>query len=108
MKRTILFLIFIVIGVSFSLMLGGCASFDTPFKPEFDRGSKVPIEYLYVDTREEMNIFCGEPKESFVRLGCAFIPTNEKEVCVVFLYNNGSQDIKEHEEKHCRYGRWHP
>lgn len=104
--RNILFPILVAIGVALSLWLGGCASFDTPFNPEFDRGANVPIRYFYVESRDEMQIVCRGLETSII-LGCAAINPDPKGECLVYLYKNGTPDIKEHEEKHCRYGRWH-
>jgi hypothetical protein len=93
--------------VAITLVLSGCASvFDTPFVAEFDRGPNVPIRYFYVESRGEMNIVCRGLETSTI-LGCAAVNPDPKGECLVYLYLNGTQDIKEHEEKHCRYGKWH-
>jgi uncharacterized protein YceK len=92
------------------LALSGCASvFEAPFKPEFDRGQSVKIKYVYVDHEWELMTLCRKNSEDYQGrklLGCADIPFTPDGVCVVTLYK-GFPDVKEHEEKHCRYGRWH-
>lgn len=86
-------------------LLTGCVSFNTPFKPEFDRGPNVKIKYVYVDHQWQMNLLCRN-KETGI-LGCADIPVSSDGVCVVTLFRNGPAETREHEEKHCRYGAWH-
>ena len=86
-------------------LLAGCESFATPFVPEFDRGPDVPIKYEYVKDGFEMSALCPT-KPGSVTLGCAFIPASADGVCVVVLFR-GDEETKRHEEKHCRYGRWH-
>jgi hypothetical protein len=96
--------------VAITLVLSGCASvFDTPFVAEFDRGPNVPIRYFYVENEDQLQIACrnfDSDKVGKKLLGCAAIPADPKGVCVVALYR-GFPDVQEHEEKHCRYGRWH-
>lgn len=91
------------------LLLLGCASqvFDTPFNPEFDRGPNPSTKYVYVSTPEEMNVMCSRKAEAPLILGCAHIPATPDGICVVILYKNGAMETREHEDKHCRYGRWH-
>lgn len=86
------------------LLFTGCASFEQPFKAEFDRGPDVRIQYQYVNNGYEMDTLC--PKREGVVLGCAFIPPTADGVCVVILFH-GDTETKDHEDKHCRYGRWH-
>lgn len=106
--RYALFTIFTVLGVSISLYLGGCASFDTVFVPEFDRGPNVHTRYYYVESQAEMDMVCRRhADDGRITLGCAAVNPDPKGECWVYLYKNGTADIKEHEDKHCRYGRWH-
>jgi hypothetical protein len=106
MMKHALFVVFVISGVALSLFLGGCATFDTPFVPEHD-WPNVKIVHIKVETRKEMTYLCGDPGENKVRLGCARFPTYPTDSCTIITYTNGSSDIVEHEEKHCRYGRWH-
>ena len=106
--REILFFIFTVIGVVLSLYLGGCSSFDTIFTPEFDRGPNVKIKYYYAESQSEMDMVCRRHiSDGRIVLGCAVWPEDPNGECWVYLYKNGSDDVKKHEEKHCRYGAWH-
>lgn len=89
-----------------AMLLPACASFDTVFTPEYDRGPNVSIRYFYVESRGEMQIVCRGLETSTI-LGCAAVNPDPRGECLVYLYKNGTADIKEHEEKHCRYGRWH-
>ena len=87
-------------------LLAGCNALDTPFKAEFDRGPNVQVVYEYVDHQWQMDTLCGSKAGSIV-LGCSRTPQSTDGVCVITLFRNGLDDIKQHEEKHCRYGRWH-
>ena len=90
-------------------LLAGCASvFDTTFTPEYDRGPNVKIEYVYVDTQDEMIQWCGMGYDGKKQiLGCAKTGPSDDFPCYVVTYRTPIPGVKEHEEKHCRYGRWH-
>ena len=89
-------------------LLAGCVTFDTPFKPEFYRPD-ARIRYHQVQSRAEMDSMCGGAKpEGITRLACSRIPLDDpSRECVIVHYLNPSEDVMDHERKHCIYGRWH-
>ena len=103
--RIMFFIGLLLVGVSLSLFLGGCAAFDTPFTPEFDRGPNVKKKYFYLAKSDELETVCGKSEKTL--LGCAVVPRSPDDECLIYLYANGPADTKLHEEKHCRYGKWH-
>lgn len=96
------------------LLLSGCASIDSifgePFKPEFVRENPKMV-ITKVKTEKELNAFCQNVlPEGKKRLGCARVPNTgfEDFPCYIYVYENGPEDVLEHEIKHCKYGNWHP
>lgn len=91
-----------------AMILHGCASFDPPFSPEFERGPNTKKHYTYVDTPDQMAALCGPPAHGHRDLGCARVPKSADGVCIITLYRGEDGWVKKHEEDHCRYGRFHP
>jgi hypothetical protein len=87
--------------------LAGCAIFEQPFHPEFFRENPVIVPFV-VKSEDEMDLLCGgKLPRNKKRLACARIPLIEKDPCFIILYYNSTEETKEHERKHCIYGRWH-
>ena len=87
------------------VLFNGCASFNQPFTPEFYRPDPVVLR-LKVKTEKELRTVCNYNKIRPI-LGCAHVPVDPKGLCVTYMYENGSEETREHEDKHCIYGRWH-
>ena len=82
------------------LILSGCYAI---VKPEYDRPDIKPT-WIVTDKAMER---CKAISGGWNWYACTHWPDGKPEPCIIIIPPDASNEVKEHERKHCRYGNWH-